>query len=388
MNVVIDFRKYDGVVGGVEQGTIQVARYLCDNEHEVTLVCKLNRLREVRDIFGNPDGLTIVPVDVPTHEISIRNARLDSGFIQKLAKEQDADLIHFFYNWSFPIGSDIPCILTLHDVIPFTYREAMGFFTNHLFYRPGVKLACRLNDVITTVSDFSRRDISEKVGIPQEKIRVVPNGLREPAPNDEDRRERLEQEYGLEDGYVLNVGGIHERKNIPRLVQAFARLVKDEDYPGKLLITGRVTGAPYQEKMKKVCDAAIAESGVEDRIVFTGFVSEDDLDQLLRDAEVFVYPSLYEGFGIPVLEAMKVDTPVVTSEDSAMAEVTDGAAVLIDPRDVEDMCSGISRVVGNRDLQEELVEKGRRTVEPYTWEACAQRYIQVYREVLEQQGQC
>ena len=386
MNLIIDFRKYDGVVGGVEQGTIQVTRYLCNHGHEVTLVCKLNMLQEVQGIFGPLDGLTIVPVDVPTHVMSIRNARLDSGFFQKLAEEQDADLIHFFYNWSFPVTRKVPCLLTLHDVIPFTYREAMGFFTNHLFYRPGVKLACRLNNMITTVSEFSRRDISEKVGISQDKIRVVPNGLREPASDDPERRGRLEEKYGLQDGYVLNVGGIHERKNIPRLVRAFSRLVKENDYPGKLVITGRISGAPYQEKMKKVCDGAVADAGMEDRVVFTGFVSEEDLDQLLRDAEVFVYPSLYEGFGIPVLEAMKVDTPVVTSEDSAMAEVSDDAAVVVNPTDVEDMRRGISRVLDDESLQRQLVQKGRETVKPYTWQACAEQYMEVYREVLERAG--
>ena len=386
MKLVIDFRKYDGVVGGVEQGAIQVTRYLCSRDHEVTLVCKLNRYREVQDIFGGTDNLNLVPVDVPTHEMSIRNARLDSGFIQKLAKEQDADLIHFFYNWSFPVGGEVPSILTLHDVIPFTYREAMPFFTYWMYYRPGVKIACRLNDVITTVSDFSRQDISEKVGISEDKIRVVPNGLREPAESDEDRRRRLEEEYGLQDGYVLNVGGIHERKNIPRLIRAFARLVEENEYPGKLLITGKVSGAPYQEKMRERCESAVSEVGMEDRVVFTGFVSEDDLDQLLRDAEVFIYPSLYEGFGIPVLEAMKVDTPVITSADSAMAEVSDDAAVLVDPRDVDDMRQGMARLIKDESLQEELIEKGAEAVKPYTWKACAESYLEVYRDVVEKHG--
>jgi glycosyltransferase involved in cell wall biosynthesis len=381
MNIIIDFRKYDGVVGGVEQGAIQVTRYLCSREHEVTLVCKLNRLREVQDIFDGSDDLTIVPVDVPTHEMSIRNARLDSGFIQNLAREQNADLIHFFYNWSFPFQSEVPCILTLHDVIPFTFREAMPFFTYWMYYRPGVKLACRLNDVVTTVSDFSRRDISDKVGISEDKIRVVPNGLREPAPSDEERRRRLTEEYGLQNGYVLNVGGIHERKNIPRLVRAFARLVQEQDYPGKLVITGKISGAPYQDKMREACQSTVSEVGMEDRVVFTGFVSEDDLDQLLRDAAVLVYPSLYEGFGIPVLEAMKVDTPVITSADSAMAEVSDDAAVLVDPTDVGDMKDGMGRVLNDPQLREDLVEQGREAVRPYTWEACAQRYLEVYREV-------
>lgn len=384
MKIVMDFRKYDGVVGGVEQGTINVARLLCQRGGRVILVCKLNRMPEVEDLLGDVDGLTIVPVDVKDHGIGLTNARVDSGFIPKVAEQFDADLVHFFYNWSFPFRKSVPTLLTVHDVIPFTFREAMGFWRNHFLYRPAIKLACRLNDLVTTVSEFSRRDIAEKVGTPLEKIRVVPNGLREPAQLDQEMLDELRERFGLEDGFVLNVGGIHERKNIFRLIEAFAMLVKKEDYPGKLLITGSVSGPPYQEKMKPQCDAVVEKHGMEDRVVFTGFVSDDELDHLLRDAQVLAYPSLYEGFGIPVLEALKADTPVVTSEESAMAEVAGDAAVLIDPHDAESLYKGLSKVLGDEKLQQELVSKGTQVVKPYTWDACCDKYTEIYQELIEQ----
>jgi glycosyltransferase involved in cell wall biosynthesis len=160
-----------------------------------------------------------------------------------------------------------------------------------------------------------------KVGAPLSKIKVIPNGLRDPAEPDEKMQNELEKRLRLKNGFILNVGGIHERKNIIRLVRSFAKLVQIEGYTGNLIITGSVSGAPYQEKMKKMCDATIAEVGMENRIIFTGFVSEKELDILLRIADVFVYPSLYEGFGIPILEAMKLGAPVITSNVTAMPEV-------------------------------------------------------------------
>ena len=135
----MDFRKYDGVVGGVEQGAIQVSKHTAARGHDVVLVCKRRNLEEVTRIFTGVDRLRIVPVDVDSHVISCENARLDSGFFQDLAEREQADLVHFFYNWSFPARKKVPSILTVHDVIPFTFREAMGFFQNRFLYRPAIR---------------------------------------------------------------------------------------------------------------------------------------------------------------------------------------------------------------------------------------------------------
>jgi glycosyltransferase involved in cell wall biosynthesis len=381
MKILIDFRKYDGVVGGVEQGAIQITKYVTEHGHQAILVCKENRLSGVKELFGKCDALTIKPLPVKSHAMSIANARIDSGILQDIAIHEGAGLIHFFYNWSFPFKKKIPSILTIHDVIPFTFREAMGFFRNRLFYRPSLRIACRLNNIITTVSEFSKQDISKKVGAPLSKIHVIPNGLRDPAEPDEKIRIALENRLRLQNGFILNVGGIHERKNIIRLVRSFAKLVQIEGYAGNLIITGSVSGAPYQEKMKKMCDATITEVGMENRIVFTGFVSEKELDILLRTADIFVYPSLYEGFGIPILEAMKLGAPVITSNVTAMPEVAGDAAILVDPYSVEEMVSAISRLLHDRVLRSELITKGKERSAGYSWDSTCRQYLKLYEKI-------
>ena len=382
MKVVFDFRKYDGVVGGVEQGVIQITRYITSIEHSVVILCKRNRLEQVENIFKEHQNLKIIPLDVSTHAMSLKNVKLDSNTIQDIASSEKADIIHFFYNWSFPLRKKAPSILTVHDVIPFTFREAMGLFRNIFLYKPGIRKACRLNDIIATVSDYSKQDIAEKVGVPFEKIRVVPNGLREANPKDPSLEKELNNRFGINENFVLNVGGIHERKNIAKLIHAFAGLVNHRGYSGKLLITGNVSGAPYQRKMKKICDASVRETGMENRIVFTGYVSEQELDSLFRMAGLLIYPSLYEGFGMPILEAMKMGLPVITSNISAMPEVAGGAAYLVDPNSIEDMKSAMSELLQNRILREEMIEKGLGLVHPYTWKNVSERYLELYQEII------
>jgi glycosyltransferase involved in cell wall biosynthesis len=383
MKVVFDFRKYDGVVGGVEQGVIQITKYITSIDHSVVILCKRSRLEQVENVFKEHQNLKIIPLDVSTHAMSLKNVKLDSNTIQDIAASEKADIIHFFYNWSFPFRKKVPSILTVHDVIPFTFREAMGLFRNTFLYKPGIRKACRLNDIIATVSDYSKRDIAEKVGVPVEKIKVVPNGLREVNPKDPSLEIELKNRFAINEKYVLNVGGIHERKNIVKLVHAFAGLVNHRGYSGKLLITGNVSGAPYQRKMKKICDASVRETSMENRIVFTGYVSEQELDSLFRMAGLLIYPSLYEGFGIPILEAMKMGLPVITSNITAMPEVAGGAAYLVDPNSIEDMTSAMSEVLQNRILREEMIEKGLELVHPYTWKNVSERYLELYQEIIE-----
>jgi len=381
VKIILDLRKYDGVVGGVEQGAIQVARQVAAGGDEVLMVCKASRKDQLAEIMGDVDGLTLVAVDVETHSMCEANERIDSGFLQDLAESENVDLIHFFYNWSFPTNKKVPSILTVHDVIPFTFREAMDPDLYNTTYKPGMQRACDLNDVIATVSEYSRQDIAKKVGADLEKIFVVPNGLREPEPDDPAVRAELNERFGLDEGLILNAGGIHERKNIPNLIRAFAALCEEDGFGGKLVITGKASGAPYQEKMRKICDAAIEEASMTGRVIFAGFVSEQELDVLLRMADVFIYPSLYEGFGIPILEAMKVGTPVVTSNVTAMPEVAGDAALLVNPESVEDMKSGIARVLADASLRAELVEKGLQRSAEYSWERTRNEYMQLYRKV-------
>jgi len=381
MKIVIDFRKYDGVVGGVELGVIQVAKRASLKGHSIFVLPKESRLEEVEKIFDGCPNVSCIPLPVESHVMSGRNARLDAGRIQDIAAEKGADVIHFPYNWSFPTRKKAPTVLTIHDLIPLTFREAMDLLTNLFRYKPGMKKAARLNDKLATVSEFSKGEIVKHLGVPPEKVSVIPNGLRELAPHDPQLEAELRARLDVPGRFILNVGGIHERKNVPRLIHAFARLVRETSYPGKLVITGSTSGAPYQEKMKRSCDAAVSETGMGDRVVFTGFIPDNELDTLFRVADLLVYPSLYEGFGIPVLEAMQAGLPVITSNVTALPETAGGAALLVDPRSVEDMTGAMKRLLEDADLREILRRKGLQRASHFTWDRTTESYLELYSEL-------
>lgn len=386
MKVVIDFRKFDGVVGGVERGVIEVTRQLGRAGHEIVLLPKASRQAEVeRQLEGVPN-LSYIPLDVRSHVMSLGNAWVDGTRIPDIAARVAADVVYFPYNWSFPFRKHAPTVLTVHDVIPLTFREAMGWMRNRLLYRPGMRLACRLNDVVVTVSHFSKQDMVRRLGVAPDKIRVIPNGIRTPYPRKPGLEAELTRRFGLGQGLVLYVGGIHERKNVPRLIAAFARLARGHGYAGKLLITGRIAGAPYQERMRQVCEAAVARAGMEGRVVFTGFIRDEELDALLRRAACLVYPSLYEGFGIPVLEAMNAGTPVVTSSTTALPEVADGAALLVDPLDEGAIAAGMAHLIDDARLRAALVRRGKQWAAAFTWERTAQAYLDLFHELVKGQA--
>jgi glycosyltransferase involved in cell wall biosynthesis len=381
MKIVLDFRKYDGVIGGVERGVLEIVRYVAQQGHEIVILPKESRLHEVKGRFEGIPNLKFIPLQVRSHVMSLKNVYVDSVVIQRIAEEKGADVIHFPYNWSFPLRKTKPCILTIHDVIPLNYREAMPFFTNYFLYRPGIRLAGRLNDRIATVSEFSKRDISEKTGVSLSKITVVPNGLRKPFEPDETLEAELQERFQLQNGFILYVGGIHERKNVARLIRAFARLVKDHGFPGRLLATGSVSGAPYQNKMKALLDGVVEDTKMEERVIFTGFVTDEELEALMRMTHFMIYPSLYEGFGMPLLEAMQVGTPVITSNLTAMPEVAGGAALLVDPFDVEDITNAMAKLLGDGALREELIRKGKDVANAYSWKRTAEGYLKLYQAV-------
>jgi glycosyltransferase involved in cell wall biosynthesis len=338
---------------------------------------------EVQGRFEGIPNLKFIPLQVRSHVMSLRNVYIDSVIIQRIAEDEGGDVIHFPYNWSFPFRKTKPCILTIHDVIPLNYREAMPFFTNYFLYRPGIRLAGRLNNKVATVSEFSKRDISEKTGVSLNKITVVPNGLRQPFKTEENLEAELDERFQLQDGFILYVGGIHERKNVARLIQAFAKLVKNQGFPGKLLATGSVSGAPYQNKMKAILDKVVEETRMGEKVIFTGFVTDEELEALMRKTHFMIYPSLYEGFGMPLLEAMQVGTPVITSNLTAMPEVAGGAALLVDPFDVDDITNTMVKLLGDDELREELRQKGREVAKAYSWKRTAEGYLKLYQSVID-----
>jgi glycosyltransferase involved in cell wall biosynthesis len=236
---------------------------------------------------------------------------------------------------------------------------------------------------IIAVSEATKRDLLELYGVEAERIEVVPHGVdaRVFHPSSPDEIGRVRRRFGIEGQYVLSLGGIEPRKNLPNLVRAFARLPA-RARPALVLAGGGVEWNPegrdaLQEVMREV------RADVGERVVLTGYVQEPDKVALLGGAEALVYPSLYEGFGLPVLEAMACGTPVVTSDLSALPEVAGDAAVLVDPRDPDAIASAIERVLGDEDLRRGLADSGMSRAARFTWEETARRTAAVLHRAAE-----
>lgn len=248
-----------------------------------------------------------------------------------------------------PRHSSLPVVLTVHDLAPLRHPEAFPAWTR-LYARTRLRATVRAARRVIAVSDFSRRETSTLCGVEPDRIDVVPNGV-EPvfAPDG----------AAAEGDYVLAVGTLEPRKNLARTIEA-ARLAGAEL---------RVVGARGWGRVE--ADGA--------HVRWLGRVGDEDLATLYRGARCLVYASLYEGFGIPVAEAMACGTPVVTSRDSAMADVADGAAVLVDPQDVRHIAAGIEEAVARRD---ELRAAGRERARLFTWERAAAAAVECYRQAV------
>src|SRR3954470_8177422 len=265
-----------------------------------------------------------------------------------LGREDTADVLHC-PTYRGPTRSRVPLIVTVHDLAVLRHPEAFNRWTRAYSPRIVPRVLAAAQRVIA-VSEFTRRELIELLGVPDDKIRVVPNAVGDEFTN------VGEAEEG---DYVLAVGTLEPRKNLARLVEAVQRTKREL----------RVVGARGWGGVE------VGGNGVR----WLGEVSDDELARLYRGAACVAYPSLYEGFGIPVLEAMACGAPVVTTRGTAMEEVADGAAVLVDPSDAAELAAGIERAAAER---ETLVPQGLELARAFRWDAVAGATVGVYREAL------
>jgi glycosyltransferase involved in cell wall biosynthesis len=240
-----------------------------------------------------------------------------------------------------------------------------------LVYNTFIRQSARKAREILTVSEFSKREICDLWKIPAEKVTVTYNGLEASFRNVLEQPER--RAASSEAPYILYVGNLHPRKNLVCLLQAFGALKAEKKIPHRLKIVGQKAWL-YSDIFK-----AVQGNDFSKEVDFTGYVDERELIRLYQGASVTVYPSLYEGFGLPVLEAMACGSPVVTSKTTALPEVAGDAALLIDPTDVSEMAAAIFKVVASQDLQQNMRAKGRAQAQKFSWIDTAQKTWRVYQ---------
>jgi glycosyltransferase involved in cell wall biosynthesis len=235
--------------------------------------------------------------------------------------------------------------------------------------------AIRTATALIAVSQNTRRDLLEEYGIPPEQVGITHEGVSDrycPTPGE---AERIRSKYQL-DHYLLYIGTLQRRKNLVRLVDAYVHLLERHHVPHKLVLAGS-KGWGYEEVY-----AAVERSGVADRIILLGYVPDEDLPGLYTGADLFIYPSLYEGFGLPVLEAMACGTPVAVSRTSSLPEVAGDAGIFFDPLNVIEMAEAMSKVLLNSQFCNELQQKGLRRAQQFTWQRTAFQTLSIYRDLI------
>ncbi|MEJ5197831.1 MAG: glycosyltransferase family 1 protein [Anaerolineae bacterium] len=267
-------------------------------------------------------------------------------------------------------------VVTVHDLGYLHYPEAHRP-ADRRYLDWSTRWNARQATVVLADSQATKDDLVRAYGVHPDKVRVVYLGRDETlAPvRDGERLAAVREHYGIGGRYLLYVGTLQPRKNLARVIAAFARVAGRPALADVQLVLAGKRGWLYDDLF-----AQVERLGLSGRVLFPGYVAADDLPALLSGALAFVFPSLYEGFGIPVLEAGACEVPVITSNTSSLPEVAGDAALLVDPHDVDAIADAMFRLITDPDLRDELIRRGRENVKRFSWEKCARETLPVLEE--------
>ena len=294
------------------------------------------------------------------------------GLSKRFLTGKDKLNVFFSPTHYLPLYTSCPSVISILDVSYIYFPELFkkkDLYQLKLWGGYSIKKAKK----IITISNSSKDDIIKTYGVSSDKIAVIYPGIK--IQNSEAKiknMDELKKKFEIEGDYILFVGTLQPRKNVSKLIEAFAKL-KNKDI--KLVIVGK-KGWLYEEIL-----SAPLKFGVSERVKFLDFVNDEDMPPLYKNALCFILPSLYEGFGLPILEAMQHGCPVLTSNVSSLPEAGGDAAEYFDPQDVNDIAQKIEEVIDNKALREEMVEKGYNQVKKFSWEKAAKETLKVLEEV-------
>lgn len=322
-----------------------------------------------------PDNFKLVIERSPVY--SVRELVALSWRLRRLK----LDLYHATH---YVLPAWVPCraVVTIHDIIHLLYPQFLPGPLAFLYAQRMIRRSLIRGDQIIAGSQNTKSDLMEYFEVSGRKINVVYYGVAErfSDPLDEDEVRAKLEPFGLEPGYALFVGNPKPHKNLDNVVKAFARALELGPADSRLVCVGNRESRDFKIQRRA------EQLNISDRVHLLGHVDDETLRALYQGAELFLYPTLYEGFGLPVVEAMASGVPVITSNSSALKEVAEGYAQLVDPLDIEQMARAIAQCLSDPEHREALAKLGRRRAEDFRWDRTAERTLEVYEKALRNSG--
>jgi glycosyltransferase involved in cell wall biosynthesis len=376
VKVAIDIRRIsDFGIGTYIRNVVRTLGRL-DSENEYLLLGTPGRIHDMGALQPNFSHL-----ECPDNDYSP-----GSYFeFHRALKSHGVNVLHVPHLFWIPQGIPCPYVLTVHDLLDYLYRSNSASPLKRFLHFYFTKRAMNRAAKIFAVSKFSKADTVRLFGVPEEKVEVVYNAIddrfRQGHTTEADRL-MIAERYQVNYPFVLYAGRISPHKNVVRIIEAFSllksELAKDDAYPDlKLIIIGdEVSRHPDLRR-------AVIKGRVQQDVRFLGFVPIDVLRIFYDAAKVFIFPSLYEGFGLPPLEAMSHGTPVITSNTSSLPEVVGNAAVLVNPENVFEIQRALQRVLLDPALRSKLKVRGEEQTRKFSWESSVERMLATFREVAQ-----
>jgi len=287
--------------------------------------------------------------------------------------------LFFCPDWRVGYFLPVKYVITIHDLTPIICKDLLWdslkskyYYSFLILFKHAIKKARK----IITVSEFSKKNLVELLGVSERKIKVIYNGIEEKFTviKDKSSLEVVKKKFSLNKKFILWVGRIDRNKNILALIQAFSKAKLGKEF--SLCIVGEKTGKYYSELV-----SLVKNLGLTSEVYFLGSVSDQDLVALYNLADLFVFPSISEGFGLPPLEAMACGTPVITSNTSSLPEIVNDAGILVNPYNTDELAEAIYTILSDEHLRRNLIVKGLERIKLFSWKKTAEETLKVYEEV-------
>lgn len=325
-------------------------------------------------------NMRIVPLEASSY------ATWEQIALPRAAARHGVDVLHCTANTA-PLTGSVPLVVTVHDVIYLeggmglsggTWYQRLGNF----YRRFNVPLAARRARKVLTVSNFERGRIRERLRVPDSRLDVVYNAVGAHFRPERDRRrlDEVRARYALPEQFVFFLGNANPKKNLPNVIDAYVRYARQAKDPVPLVV------ADFDRERLRRQLAALGAVDLEAHFVLPGYIANADLPAIYTQCSLFLYPSLRESFGIPILEAMACGAPVITADRTSMPEVAGGAAELVDPDRPEDMAKAMRRILHSESVQRALRSRGFRRAAEFSWTEAARQLLEIYGGVVEERA--